>query len=116
MSGEDLRTGLQRVPGDGEGAAGDGEVDGDRVAPALEADGRRVDGHVAALADDLAVGLVVAGGPARLAGVQAHPVGAAVLEDDDEAHLGSAGGVVGEAVEVTVLSKAVLFNSRIKSR
>ena len=53
MSGEDLRTGLQHVPGDGEGAAGDGEVDGDRVAPALEADGRRVDGHVAALADDL---------------------------------------------------------------
>ena len=44
----------------------------------------------------------VAGGPAGLAGVQAHPVGAAVLEDDDEAHLGSAGGVVGEAVEVAV--------------
>ena len=74
-----------------------------RVAATLEADGRQVDGHLALLADDLAVLLVVASVAAVLAGVQADAVRATVLSDDDEAHDGAVLGLVFEAVQVAVL-------------
>ena len=55
-----------------------------RVAAAFEADGGEVDGHIALLADDFAVLLVVAGVAAVIARVEADAVRAAVLLDDDE--------------------------------
>ena len=78
----------------------------DRVAPALEADGRQVDGHLTLLADDLAVLLVVSGVAAVLAGVEADAVRAAVLLDDDEAHHSAVLGLVFEAVQMAVLDLA----------
>ena len=79
---------------------------GIRLQPPFEADGRQVDGHLALLADDLAVLLVVASVAAVLAGVQADAVRATVLSDDDEAHDGAVLGLVFEAVQVAVLDLA----------
>ena len=58
---EDLRGRLQVGDPDGQVTAVDVEVQGDGVAPALEANGGGINGHVAALTDDLAVLLVVEG-------------------------------------------------------
>ena len=90
------------------GVDGDGTVVdlvGERygVAAAFEPDGGQVDRHVAAFADDFAVLLVVAGVAAGFAGVQADAVRAAVLEDDDEPHLGAVGRRVCEAMQMPVL-------------
>lgn len=73
-----------------------------RVAAAFEADGGEVDGHIALLADDFAVLLVVAGIAAVVARVEADAVRATVLLDDDESHDGAVLRLVFEAMQVAV--------------
>ena len=77
-----------------------------RVAATLEADGRQVDGHLALLADDLAILFVIAGVATVLAGVQTDAIRTTVLLDDDEAHDGAVLGLVFKAVQMAVLNLA----------